>query len=171
MHPDILTQRLRLVAITSPLMRMDSTILSGLLHAEVPSAWPPKHWEPHVFDFMLQQQNRTPWAAGWNRYVLLRGEAQVLIGTLGGFPRTETEAEIGYSILDSWQRRGLATEGVRALMQEILRSECIRTLTAQTLPELRASIRVLEKCGFRLAGPGDEPGSMHYRIDRPDCTL
>jgi [ribosomal protein S5]-alanine N-acetyltransferase len=126
-----------------------------------------------------RQQNRTPWAAGWNRYVLLRAGTQVLIGTLGGFPRTETEAEIGYSILDAWQRRGLATEGVRALMQEILRSECIRTLTAQTFPELRASNRVLEKCGFRPTGPGDEPGSVRYRIDRPGspaltavgCTL
>ncbi|HTV15632.1 MAG TPA: GNAT family protein [Acidobacteriaceae bacterium] len=171
MIPDILTERLRLVAITPPLMLMESVILSALLDAEVPDSWPPEHWEPHVFDFMRKQQIRTPWAAGWNRYVLLRSPKPVVIGTLGGFPRTETEAEIGYSILSSWQRRGLATEGTRALIREILSLERIQTLTAQTFPSLPASLRVLEKCGFRFAGPGEEAGSVRYRIDRRDCPL
>lgn len=169
MLPDILTERLRLVAITPRLMRVEPAALSVLLDAEVPSSWPPEHWELHVFDFIERQWLQTPWAAGWNRYVLFLGEHPVLIGTVGGFPRTQSEAEIGYSILSPWQRRGLATEGIRALMQEILTNERIETLTAQTLPNLIASIRVLEKSGFHPAGPGDEEGTVRYRISRQDC--
>ena len=95
----------------------------------------------------------------------------MLIGTVGGFPRSESEAEIGYSILGPWQRHGLATEGARAIMQEILRNERIETLTAQTYPTLIASIRVLEKCGFQPAGPGDDEGAVRYRVSRQDCRL
>jgi len=168
MLPDILSERLRLVAITPPLMHMDSSVLRSLLNADVPSAWPPEHWEPHVFDFMQRQYVQTPWAAGWNRYVLLRAKRPILIGTLGGFPRTESEAEIGYSMLGSWQCRGLATEGTRTLIQEILRNQRFETLTAQTLPGLIPSIRVLEKCGFHLVGPGDDEGTIRYRVSRAE---
>lgn len=171
MHPDILTERLRLVAITPPLMDMDPAVLSGLLNAEAPSAWPPEHWEPHVFDFMRRQAIETPWAAGWNRYVLLRAKRPILIGTVGGFPRSGSEAEIGYSILGPWQCRGLATEGTRAIIREILQNERIEALTAQTFPALIASIRVLEKCGFQPAGPGDDEGTVRYRVRRQDCRL
>jgi RimJ/RimL family protein N-acetyltransferase len=39
---------------------------------------------------------------------------------------------------------------------------------AQTLPELAPSIGVLEKCGFRFAGEGGEPGVIRYERGRAD---
>ena len=36
---------------------------------------------------------------------------------------------------------------------------------AETLPELTASIRVLEKNGFRFAGPGSEDGVIRYELE------
>jgi [ribosomal protein S5]-alanine N-acetyltransferase len=166
---DIVTQRLRLVTITLELMhaeRAGYAHLSGLLDAEVPSLWPPEHWEPHVFAFMEKQYAQSPQTLGWNRYVVLRGESPVLIGTLGGFPRGETEAEIGYSILEPWRCRGLASEGLMALMRKLFEVDKLESISAQTFPALTPSVRVLEKCGFRLNGSGEEDGAVRYRLER-----
>jgi RimJ/RimL family protein N-acetyltransferase len=164
--PDILTPRLRLVAIAPALLRVEGPELEASVGAEIPAAWPPEHWEPHVYDFLEELYGRAPYAIAWTRYVVTRAAPPMLIGTLGGFPRTETEAEVGYSILPPWQRQGLATEGLLAVMEEIRRREEVQTFTAQTFPHLLASVRVLEKCGFALTGQGDEVGTMRYRRKR-----
>jgi RimJ/RimL family protein N-acetyltransferase len=167
---DILTSRLRLVAITLDMMRADAAQdgrLASLLGVQIPSTWPPEHWEPHVFAFMEKQNVATPHTAAWNRYVVLREEPSTLIGTMNGFPRSEEEAEIGYIILPRWQRLGLATEGMRAFLEELFRDGTLKCITAQTLPALTASVRVMEKCGFRPDGAGDEEGTVRYRLDRP----
>lgn len=164
--PDLLARRLTLVAITSNLLRLDAPELSRRLNAEVPDLWPPEDWEPHVFDFLEKQFNNAPHTIGWNRYVILRSPSPILIGTMGGFPRTETEAEIGYSILEPWQNQGLATEGLRVLLREVFRSANVTAVSAQTIPHLVASVRILEKCGFTLVGPGEEEGTVRYRLER-----
>lgn len=164
--PDLLTQRLTLVAITPNLLRLDAPALSRLLNVDVPDLWPPEHWETHVFDFIEKQYRNAPHTIGWNRYVVLRLQNPTLIGTMGGFPKSETEAEIGYSILKKWQNRGLATEGIPALLNEVFRSDSVTAVSAQTFPHLVASVRVLEKCGFTHVGPGDEEGTVRYRLQR-----
>lgn len=164
--PDLLTQRLRLVAIASDLLRSEAHDLSRVLGADVPENWPPEHWEPHVFDFLDRQYRESPHTIGWNRYVVVRSPIPTLIGTLGGFPKTPTEAEIGYSILPPWQRQGLATEGLRAIIDEIFKVPSVTSISAQTFPHLTASVRVLEKSGFARAGNGDEEGTVRYRLRR-----
>lgn len=164
--PDIFTPRLRLVAIAPMLLRLESAALAQSVGAEVPATWPPEHWEPHVYDFLDEMYGRAPHAVGWSRYVVTRTDPATLIGTLGGFPRTETEAEVGYGILPPWQRQGLATDALLALLDEIRRTESVETFTAQTYPHLVASVRVLEKRGFALAGAGDEEGTVRYRRQR-----
>ena len=166
---DVLTPRLRLVAMTPAMMCGDaarSGELSGLLRARVPASWPPVHWGPHVFAFLENQIREHPGTLGWNRYVVLRQEPETLIGNICGFPRTGTEAEIGYALLEPWHRQGLATEGVWAYVSELFRCDWLQTITAQTFPELTPSVRLLERCGFRLAGPGDEAGAVRYRLER-----
>lgn len=178
--PDILTPRLRLVPITIERMRADpanshriahsghfpdSAGFAELLDAHVPPSWPPEHWEPHVFDFFEKQYAEHPHTLGWNRYVILRSES-LLIGTLGAYPRSEAEAEIGYSILTPWQRMGLATEATLAHIAYLFETTSLQTLIAHTFPNLTPSIRVMEKCGFQPDGPGDETGTVRYRLRR-----
>ena len=169
---DIATPRLRLVAITVEMIHADaahSSHLSQLIDAQVPPSWPPEHWEPHVFDFLEKLYSQSPHTIGWNRYVVLQSE-RLLIGTLGAFPRGETEAEVGYSILPPWQRMGLATEGVLALLTWLFQNNPLQTVIAHTFPHLTPSLRVMEKCGFQPAGPGDEAGTVRYRLDRNEPT-
>ena len=167
--PDILTARLRLLAITPSLLDLQedqSHILGDALDAVIPSCWPNSDWEPHVYTFIRKQWQSHPETLGWHRYVLLpENESFILIGSLGSHPVSETEAELGYGILEPWQNRGYATEATRALIEYLFRAGRQR-IRAQTFPHLEASQRVMQKCGMRPAGAGDEAGTVCYAISR-----
>ncbi len=174
--PDIVTPRLRLSHVSLELMQTelsaDRQQQAQLLNAIVPAAWPPEHWEPHCFPFLEKMYAEHPHTESWARYIVLRGEPETLVGTLGAFPRGRKEAEIGYGILPDWQRRGLTTEAARALITELFRDEWIEAISAQTYPRLRGSIGVMERCGMRPFGPGNEEGTVRYRLERqaPDTS-
>ena len=165
--PDLRTQRLTLTAIMPASLRLSHSDLSRHLVAEVPAIWPPENWEPHVFDFFDKHYAQAPHTIAWNRYVIVHSPTPIVIGTIGGFPKSPCEVEVGYSILDPWQRQGLATEALIALMKEIFADSRVHTICAQTFPHLLPSVRVLEKCGFQHLGSGEEEGSLLYRLHRP----
>lgn len=167
MIPAIVTARLRLVAITPAML--DAEVegvgrLATLVQARVPGEWPDENWEPHVFDFIRCQYTRHPDTQGWNRYVVLPGDAAVLIGTVGAFPLNEHEAEIGYTILKPWRGCGFATEAAQALIALLQESLQTSSVIAHTFPHLQESVRVMEKCGFAFDGAGDE-GTVRYRLN------
>ena len=166
---DILTPRLRLATLTLDRIDADATgdyaRLGQLLAATVPPQWPPEHWEPHVFDFFRRQYAEHPHSIGWSRYVITN-QTSTLIGTLGGFPKTTSEVEVGYGILPPWQRQGYASEGLSRLLVALFREPGIVSATAQTFPHLAGSLGVLRKAGFQPAGQGDEPGAIRFRLDR-----
>ncbi|HEX4321663.1 MAG TPA: GNAT family protein [Acidobacteriaceae bacterium] len=183
---DILTPRLDLIAVTPEslhIQQKDGCQISDQMRAElgasigatVPSEWPHEHWEPHVFEYLLNLFAESPEAIGWCRYLALRDSSsgtRTLIGSFGsGLPKPETgEAEIGYGILPSWQRQGFAPEAVAAMLPWLQTRREIRAFVAQTFPDLRGSIRVLEKCGFEPAGPGFEEGTILFRRGRAGST-
>jgi RimJ/RimL family protein N-acetyltransferase len=163
--------RLRLVAITPAMLLAEETdqrALPGLLGVEVPSQWPPEHWEPHVLQFILKQVNEDPRTLGWNRYILLEAESgpPVLIGAVGGFGKPGADVEIGYSTLPSFQRRGYGTEAAKALVDWLLREKGIQSVSAQTYETIPQSVKVMERCGMTLVGTGDDPGTVRYRRRR-----
>lgn len=61
-------------------------------------------------------------------------------------------AMIGYKLLPEYTGRGYATEAVRKLTDEAMRSEELHRIVAYVQPDNAASIRVLEKCGFEYEG-------------------
>jgi ribosomal-protein-alanine N-acetyltransferase len=172
---DVVTSRLDLipVSVASLLCQREDAAdmrakLGAILNAVVPNAWPHEHWEPHVYDYLLNLIAGDSEAVGWCRYLALRDESsygRTLIGTFGsGFPKPETgEAEIGYGLLPDWQRQGFAVEAVDAMLPWLRTRREIRAFVAQTFPMLRGSIRVLEKCGFQPAGAGFEEGAVLFR--------
>jgi [ribosomal protein S5]-alanine N-acetyltransferase len=167
--PDILTARLRLVAITPLLLDIQEhspQLLGDALGAIIPGCWPNTDWEPHVYTFIQKQWQTHPDTIGWHRYMLLpEGQSFTLIGSLGSHPLNATEAELGYGILQPWQNRGYATEATRALIEYLFRAGRQR-IRAQTFPHLEASLRVMQKCGMQPAGTGDEAGTVSYAISR-----
>lgn len=169
--PDLKTARLRLVAITPAMLTADEAAdgtLGRILGAEVTAEWPPEHWEPHVYRFIVKQFEDEPRTKGWHRYVLLPKErgsvpGYVLIGAVGAFPKLEGDAEIGYSTLPAYQRKGYGTEAARTLVEWLLRQKEVRSVSAQTYPTLPESVKVMERCGMTFVGDGDEAGTVRYR--------
>ncbi|WP_216845365.1 GNAT family N-acetyltransferase [Granulicella sp. S156] len=173
-HPaaDLKVGRLRLVPITPAMLAAEEAhdpefcVLGRLLAARVTQEWPPVHWEPHVFRFILRQFEERPDTVGWHRYVLLcdaRGNGKTLIGCVGGFPRPEGDVEIGYSTLPEFQRRGYATAFASALVTWLLKQKGVVSVNAQTYARVPESVKVMERCGMVFAGAGDEPETVRYR--------
>ena len=166
--PDLLTSRLRLIAVTAEHLHAEATeaqTLPSLLGVRVPAEWPSKDWDANVLAIIQRQYAEHPNTCGWHRYVILPGHDPVLIGTLGAFPKPDDEAEIGYGILQTWQRNGYATEGVRALLQ-FLFEQGVRSVIAHTGFGMQESIGVMEKCGLEYEAPGEEENTVRYRLSR-----
>lgn len=94
------------------------------------------------------------------------GRAVIGNGGFTGRPDAEGSVELGYSILEEHQGKGYATEAAEALVAWAFRHGEVRRVIAHTFPELIASVRLLEKCGFRGTGPGSEEGSLRFELTR-----
>jgi ribosomal-protein-alanine N-acetyltransferase len=168
---DIVTPRLSLIAITPETLLSEKNgdgRLGELIQCVIPSNWPHKDWEPHVFDYLLAHFAEHPEELGWARYLSFvpPGGQRTLIGTVGGGTKTATpsECEIGWGILPPYEGRGFATEGAMALIDYLRGAEHIESLIAHTFPSIPASIRVMEKCGMVFDGDGEEAGTIRYRL-------
>jgi RimJ/RimL family protein N-acetyltransferase len=175
--PDLRVGRLRLVAIAPEMLAAEHTAdaqaLAQLLKARLTVEWPPADWEPHVYTMILKQYEEWPQTFGWHRYVLLAEGMgpgfshnmgrKTLIGAVGGFPKPNGDVEIGYSTLPAFQRQGYGTAFARKLVEWLLTREGVRSVSAQTYTHLSESIKVMERCGMRYAGEGDDPGTVRYR--------
>ena len=90
------------------------------------------------------------------------------VGTVGykGPPSADGTVEVGYGILPEYQRRGYASEAVRALLARAFAVPAVRRVIAETLPELTASIGVMTKCGLSFIGQGSERAVIRYELPR-----
>jgi len=168
------TERLQLVAVTLELARAELAgpqRLAKLLGAHVPPSWPPPLNDETTLRWTIEALASHPAEVGWFAwYFLHREHAELRLIGCGGFtgpPNPDGSVEIGYSIVPEAHRFGFAPEAVRALVAWAFAHPEVRRVRAQTLPELRPSIRVLEKCGFAFAGTGSEEGAIAYALERP----
>jgi ribosomal-protein-alanine N-acetyltransferase len=162
------TDRLELIAATPESLRAElegPTQLAAVLGVAVPPVWPPPLNSAETVHYALSFLEGGPERVGWMSWYFVRKEGRVLVGQGGfcGLPEGGV-VEVGYSLLEAHQKRGYATEAVRALIDHAVSAASVHTVTAQTLPELTPSIRVLERLGFRLVGPGAEPGAIRFTL-------
>lgn len=175
-HARVLTVRLELVPATVAMLEADlesHARLASILNAQVPEGWPPGEYDAPAMRYFRGRLTEDPDAAPWyGWYVLSRPvheSPRTLIGAGGFFgpPGADGIIEIGYSVARDFQGRGYATEFVCALVDHAFATGQVRRIVARTTGENHASIRVLERAGFQFAGPGQEPGSVHYRRESP----
>jgi len=168
------TTRLELVAGTVTLSKVeidDLPALARMLNVPLPSRWPPPLNDEHSQKFFLDSLlNAAPTHAGWYLWYCLRREPRALLGSAGfkGIP-VNGLVEIGYSMLEEHQRNGYCTEAVRTLIGWAFQNPEVNTVIAHTLPGLRPSIRVMEKCGLVFAGAGpleDGVQTVRYELTR-----
>lgn len=168
------TPRLELVASTLELAHADLAgrdAFANAIGADVPESWPPplndeasQRWIVHLLETSTN-------GVGWAAWYFIHREAtrRTVIGN-GGFkgpPTTDGTVEIGYSVIEAEQRRGIAPEAAGALVSWAFSHPEVRRVIAHTLTDGRPSMRVLEKCDFHFVGPGEEEGTVLFERLRP----
>lgn len=109
-------------------------------------------------------------AAGSDDYVIERDGR--VIGKAGFYRMPD----IGYILHPDHQGQGLASEALRAVIAHVFARRPADTLTADVDPANAASIRLLERLGFRQTGSaertwnigGDWKDSLYYGLTRAD---
>jgi RimJ/RimL family protein N-acetyltransferase len=172
----IQTARLELIAATLNHVRMELEAperLATLLGATVPPDWPPGEYDASAMEFFRGRlEQGGPAVVGWYGWYAIRkadGERPAtLVGSAGylGPPDDQGQVEVGYSILPEWQAQGFATEITQALVAHAFAHPGVSMARAHTHADNHPSIRVLERCGFTLAGEGSEPGSLRFELPR-----
>ena len=169
----ITTERLEVIAGTLEMAQAeisDHAQFSQLLDARIPDTWPPEFNDHETMSFFLQKLEEAPDEVGWWAwYFVLNSPVKnerVLIGN-GGFkgkPTSDGTVEIGYSVLKEFQNLGYGTEAIKALVSWAFNHSEVQRVIAETLPELKPSQRLLEKCQFRNIGEGSEEGSIRFEL-------
>lgn len=163
------TPRLHLIAITPEMLNAETTgkaALATTLQAQVPTDWPPEHWEAPVWAHILAQLAEEPATFGWQRYMISADQPKQLIGCIGGFPCAGGDVELGYSVINSLHRQGFGSEAASALMSWFLQQPAVRSVSAQAYETSPASVKVMQRCGMQYVGAGDHPGTVRYRRRR-----
>lgn len=122
-----------------------------------PAAWPGDALA--LFPKLAAQLEANPQQPRWEGTLLERATLTA-VGQMGckAPPDARGEVEIGYGLNPEAWGRGYASEMVGALCTWLLQQPAVSQVTALTRDDNRASIRVLQKSGFRQIGEeiGDE---------------
>jgi RimJ/RimL family protein N-acetyltransferase len=97
-----------------------------------------------------------PWTHGFS---IMHQASAIAIGSCAykGPPDANQTVEIAYGIDPAYQGQGYATEAAQALVAYALSSGWVRVVRAHTLPDGKASMRVLGKLGFACVGEVLDP--------------
>ena len=147
----------------------DPRELAKALRAELPADWPPEHHVAGTIACALRMLE-DPANFGWGTHYFLAqaDDGRPTLAGVGGYvgaPANDS-VEIGYSVVPSQQRRGIATQAAK-LLTETARNRGVHIIRANTLPHLEPSIGVLRKLGFVPAPPA-EPGVATFELRRRD---
>jgi [ribosomal protein S5]-alanine N-acetyltransferase len=151
-----------------------ASVFGALLKAAVPASWPPGEYDEPAQHFFLDCLRTAGDAGvGWYGWYAIRAadtEAPATVVAGGGYfgpPTEEGVVELGYSVCPEWRGRGYATELASELAAHAAGQPGVTRVLAHTTAANPASIRVLERSGFALAGAGTEPGSLCFRYALP----
>jgi RimJ/RimL family protein N-acetyltransferase len=170
------TSRLELIAATAETVALElqnEGRFVAALHVPAPSRWPPPLNDEGSQRWYLDLLQRDPGAVGWALWYLIRHDLQRALVGVAGFkgPPSGGACEIGYSILPTCQGNGYATDASRELIRWAFTHDEVDQVTAETLPHLGDSIRVMEKSGMKFVGSGhpeDGQRTVRYAISRPE---
>jgi ribosomal-protein-alanine N-acetyltransferase len=143
--------------------------LAEAIGAEVPENWPPELYESTAMRWSLKQLE-DPAEQGWSLWYLISKKHKVpqVLGICGfkGKPDITGSVEIGYSVLKQYRVQGYATEAVARLVVWAFSHQTVTEVSAETLPHLQQSIRVMEKNGLSISGAGSEYGVVRYAVKK-----
>ena len=131
----------------------DRATASRLLGAALPGEWP----LPDLLDVLPIQASASPEDERYGVWVVIERESAIVVGDIGFFgpPDAAGVLEVGYSIVPDRRRRGYASEAASALVTWALDQPGVQTIVAGCDADNAASIRTLERVGFRRTGEAE----------------
>lgn len=112
---------------------------------------------------------KSPCGQPWVSYLAADAMSEQVVGVCAfkHEPDDKGTVEIAYFTMPPHEGRGHATEMAAALVRIAAESGVARLVVANTLPEVNASTRVLERNGFQRAGEGvDDEVGRTWRWER-----
>ncbi|WP_417310665.1 GNAT family N-acetyltransferase [Devosia sp.] len=166
---------MRLVGYTLRLLELERASVGALcaaLGVAPPPDWPPPLFDAGALAWFIAQLRADPAVAPWlgNYVVADIASVETLVGSAGfkGPPDADGNVEIGYSIVDAFQRRGFGRQAVGLLLDRARNTMGVRCVRAETTRDAVASRGLLAACGFRYAGerPDADDGELAlYALD------
>lgn len=149
---------------------VSAAALSKALGVAEPASWPPRFNDADTRRWFREKLETDPSVSGWlGVYVIAEIDGQATLAGAAGYkgpPDADGTVEIGYSIVDAYQRRGIATEAVVQLVSRAFADRRVVTVKAETPLTFTASRGLLEKCGFVLTGTRTDPDDGDLAIYR-----
>ncbi len=147
--------------------------VARVLGVAVPESWPPELLGEAAIQSAFERLKSHPLEADWWIHYFVDRRHQTVIGAGGysGPPNAEGAVDIRYSILPEYRKRGYASEAVHALVEHAFDVALVKKVVAETWPEFKASVGVLEKCGFVPEDEVNEEGAVRYAISRSDRPI
>lgn len=107
------------------------------------------------------------WYTVW---IMIKNDENRIVGCIGfhGEPNGNHEVEIGYNVYKSNQNNGYASEAVKKLCEWVFAYSNVYYIRAVTEGTNAASIKVLERNGFKADGYGSE--GLQYEKEKPKTS-
>jgi len=140
------------------------------LGVKPPVSWPPEHNDTATRAWMRGLLTDTPDEPGYVCWYMIAQNRLVGICGFKGPPTDKGEVEIGYSVVEAEHRKGYGVEAAGLLVARAFRDPRVSVVTAETLPRLVASQKVLARCGFSHVGgymDADDGQIMRFEVRRP----
>jgi len=131
--------------------------------APLPAAWPGRALVERAFSASLENIRNDPEVRLWgDRVMIARTGPRRVIGSVvfHGAPGEDGVVEVAYGVEEDSQQQGYATEGTLASVEWALGHPGVKVVRATTPSWHARSRRVLEKCGFRLAGTSESEAML-----------
>jgi ribosomal-protein-alanine N-acetyltransferase len=130
----------------------------NLALARMPERWPNRELIERAFPVSLDDLRADPAARLWGARVMVAPEPERrVVGSIvfHGRPGPDGIAEIAYGVEEGSQRRGFATEAVRACVDWALCEEGVIAVQATTFAWHHPSLRVIANVGMVQVGVRD----------------
>lgn len=152
--PTIATSRLELIALTADdiraLISCDTDLAGTLVGVDFRSGWPDDPDARAGLPLHLSGLERADSEAAWRVRVIVELASRRVIGSINlkGPPDPDGEVEIGWGVVESWRRRGYATEAAAAVAAWAWAQGVVEWLSA-TIPDANIpSQRIATKLGL-----------------------
>ncbi len=111
-----------------------------------------------------------PDPGGWGLWLFVYKLERLVVGaaSFNGAPTADGAVELGYQVVPAHRRRGLTIEGCAALIDWAFTDSRTQRIVADCAADNAASVRTLEKLGFKTIGAsGERLDWQLVRADRP----